>query len=153
MTEIKRTTSDDANFIHLVSLLDAYLSIIDGEDHAFYAQYNKTDNLQHVVVCYEANLAVGCGAFRVYDTQTVEIKRMFVQPEFRGKGIAGIILKELETWAAALNFTTAILETGKKQTDVIHLYEKSGYTSIANYGQYEHIANSVCMMKAIVPEI
>jgi len=153
MLTLERTTTDDADFIQLVGLLDAYLSIIDGEDHAFYAQYNKTDKLRNVVVCYEANLAVGCGAFRAYDTDTVEIKRMFVLPESRGKGIAGIILKELESWATELHFTTAILETGKKQTDAIQLYQKSGYSLIPNFGQYENIDNSVCMKKAIMPEI
>ncbi len=150
MFSLKRTTSDNADFIGLVQLLDAYLSVVDGDDHAFYAQYNKTDSLKHVVVCYAENMAVGCGALREYTTDTVEIKRMFVLPESRGKGIAGAVLRELETWAAELHFTTAILETNKKQTDAIHLYEKSGYISIPNYGQYAQIENSVCMSKTIV---
>ena len=150
MFSLKRTTSDNADFIGLVQLLDAYLSVVDGDDHAFYAQYNKTDSLKHVVVCYAENMAVGCGALREYTTDTVEIKRMFVLPESRGKGIAGAVLRELETWAAELHFTTAILETNKKQTDAIHLYEKSGYIRIPNYGQYAQIENSVCMSKTIV---
>ncbi len=149
MLTIKRTTSDDADFQQLVVHLDKYLSIIDGEEHTFYAQYNKIDKLRNAVVCYEENIPVGCGAFKAYDTKSVEIKRMFVQPESRGKGIAGLILKELENWAAELNYKEAILETGKKQTDAVHLYQKSGYTIISNYGQYENIENSVCMHKAL----
>jgi len=151
MFTLKRTTSDNADFICLVQLLDAYLSVVDGDEHAFYAQYNKTDSLKHVVVCYAENKAVGCGAIREYTTDAVEIKRMFVLPESRGKGIAGAVLRELETWAAELHFTTAILETNKKQTDAIHLYYKSGYSLIPNYGQYENIEDSVCMQKVILP--
>ncbi len=148
MLTIKRTTSNDADFQQLVAHLDKYLSIMDGDEHAFYAQYNKIDSLKNAVVCYEDETAIGCGAFKEFKYKTVEIKRMFVQPEFRGKGIAGLILKELENWAAEQNYTEAVLETGKKQTDALHLYQKSGYVLIPNYGQYENVENSVCMKKA-----
>ncbi len=149
MLTIKRTTSDDADFQQLVSYLDKYLSIIDGDEHAFYAQYNKIDALRNAVVCYEDTVPLGCGAFKAYDSTTVEIKRMYVAPESRGKGIASLLLKELENWAAELNYKKTILETGKKQTDAVHLYQKSGYTIIPNYGQYENVENSVCMKKII----
>lgn len=146
---IKRTNSNDKDFQWLVEQLDAYLRIIDGEDHAFYAQYNKTNMLQHALVFYENNIAVGCGALKNYTDETVEIKRMYVLPEYRGKGIAAAILSELEKWAAEIGYRSLILETGKKQEDAIHLYTKCGYTLIPNYGQYENIENSVCMKKVI----
>jgi len=149
MLTIKRTTSDDTDFQQLVAHLDKYLSIIDGDEHAFYAQYNKIDTLRNAVVCYEDTVPLGCGAFKAYDSTTVEIKRMYVVPESRGKGIAGLILKELENWATELNYQEAVLETGKKQTDAVHLYQKSGYTIIPNYGQYENVENSVCMQKIL----
>ena len=110
---LTRTTSDNPDFQHLVSLLDAYLAIIDGDEHAFYAQYNKTAMLKHAVVYYENNVPVGCGALKIIDNETVEIKRMYVEPDFRGKGIAAAILRELEQWANELNYTNSILETGK----------------------------------------
>lgn len=150
MLSIKRTTSDDADFQSLVEELDAYLRIIDGDEHAFYAQYNKTAMMRNVVVCYEENIAVGCGAFREIDAATVEIKRMYVLPEFRGKGIAVTVLDALENWAEEIGYTAFILETGKKQVDAVRLYEKCGYTRIPNYGQYANIENSVCMKKSIV---
>jgi GNAT superfamily N-acetyltransferase len=74
---------------------------------------------------------------------------MFVRPEYRGKGIAGSILKELETWAGELGFEKVILETGKAQPEAIGLYTKSGYAIIPNYGQYEQVENSVCMTKEV----
>jgi putative acetyltransferase len=145
----KRTTSENIDFQHLVFLLDADLKIRDGDEHAFYAQFNKTDTLRHVIVYYENEKALGCGAFRDYDAQHVEIKRMFVLPENRGKGIAHAILNELERWAHELDFRGCVLETGKNQPEAIGLYQKAGYTITRNYGQYQNMENSVCMKKTL----
>ena len=145
----KRSTSEDAHFRHLVSLLDMDLKIRDGEEHGFYAQFNKIDTIRNVVVSYSGDIPVGCGAFKEYAPGIVEIKRMYVLPEYRGKGIASGTLKELEQWAKELNNNACILETGKMQPEAIGLYVKSGYIIIPNYGQYEHVTNSVCMKKMI----
>lgn len=144
-----RTTSDNPDFQKLVVALDNVLAFLDGDDHAFYAQFNKSDQLKHVVVWYDGDEALGCGAFRPYDENTVEIKRMYTVPESRGKGIAHAVLNELEVWAKQLGYPTAILETGYKQVEAIGLYQKAGYKIIPNYGQYAGVDNSVCMQKAI----
>ena len=149
MTSLKRTTSDDPDFQTLVTLLDQDLAIRDGSEHAFYSQFNKLNSIKNTVVFYLDNKPVGCGAFKEYDDQTVEIKRMFVLPDYRGQRIAVDILKELEQWAAELNYTACVLETGKKQPEAIRLYERSGYILIPNYGQYESVENSVCMKKVL----
>lgn len=146
---LKRTTSDNADFQNLVTLLDADLKIRDGEDHEFYAQINKTAILNNTIVCYQNNIAVGCGAFREIDSKTVEIKRMYVHPDFRGKGIASGILAALEIWASEINYFQTILETGVNQPEAIALYKKSGYEVIENYGQYAGVENSICMKKII----
>ncbi len=147
--QILRTDSEHPDFRSLVKLLDQDLAIRDGEEHAFYAQYNKVDKIRHVVVGYFENQAVACGAIRAFDDHAVEVKRMFVSPEYRGKGLAGKILTELETWATGLGFQRCILETGKKQPEAIRLYEKSGYSVIPNFGPYEGVENSVCMEKIL----
>ena len=149
MKIITRTTSENQDFTNLVLLLDADLKIRDGEEHEFYAQINKTAILKNVIVCYENNIAVGCGAFREIDAQTVEIKRMFVLPNHRGKGIASKILAELELWVSELNYTQTILETGINQPEAIALYKKTGYSIAQNYGQYATMENSVCMKKIV----
>lgn len=149
MHNLKRTNSDDIDFINLVALLDQDLKIRDGEDHAFYNQYNKTDKIKNVIVYYENDIAVGCGAFREKESDKTEIKRMYVKPEYRKRGIAAVVLKELELWAAELNYTYTILETGKKQPEAIALYQKLGYTIIPNYPPYEEMDNSVCMKKTL----
>ncbi len=149
MTNLVRTNSDNADFRELVALLDADLQIRDGAEHSFYAQFNKIDKIREVVVAYENEKAVGCGAFKEYSADAAEIKRMFVRPENRGRGIAGKILTEIETWAKELNFSECVLETGVKQPEAIRLYQKSGYEKIPSYGQYLNVKNSVCMRKLI----
>ncbi len=150
MTTCNRTSSANTDFQYLVALLDEDLKVRDGDEHAFFAQFNTIENLRHAIVYYIDHNPTGCGAFKEYDQQRAEIKRMFVLPGYRGQGIGLTILKELELWASELNYQACILETGKKQPEAIRLYQKAGYALIKNYGQYENVDNSVCMMKAIL---
>ena len=150
MIKILRTDSSSQDFIDLVKLLDRELEIRDGEEHTFYAQYNKIDKLKNVVVAFYNETAVGCGAIKEYDISTIEIKRMFVKDEYRNKGIATKILIELELWAGELGYNKCILETGFKQPEAIRLYTKNNYNVIPNYGQYAGMVNSVCMEKILV---
>jgi putative acetyltransferase len=149
MTTFNRTDSANTDFQNLVSLLDKDLAVRDGDQHGFYDQFNKIGNIRNFIVCYIDNKPVGCGAFKEYDKNKVEIKRMYVLPRYRGKGIGLDILKQLESWASELHYPECILETGKKQPEAIRLYQKAGYTIIKNYGQYENVENSVCMTKTI----
>jgi len=149
MADLIRTDSSDTDFQKLVNLLDAELRIRDGDDNAFYAQFNKIDALKHALVAYVNNKPVGCGAFKPFSDSSVEIKRMFVDPDYREQGIAQQVLTELEKWAAELGNKNCVLETGQKQPEAIKLYLKSGYVRISNYGQYANVENSVCMQKLL----
>ena len=115
----------------------------------FYAQLNKTDKIKHVIVAYEDEKPVSCGAIRDFNGQAMEVKRMYTLPEYRGKGIAKKVLNELEKWAAELSYGKCILETGLRQPEAIELYTKSGYKNIPNYGKYQGVGNSVCFEKEI----
>ena len=144
---ITRTSSENEDFISLVRLLDADLAIRDGDDHPFYAQYNKLDNIRYVMVAYINGVPAGCGAIKEFSPGVMEVKRMFTLPGHRGKGIASALLSKLEEWADELGYEKCILETGKKQPEAIALYEKNGYIITDNYGQYTGIKNSVCFEK------
>ncbi|SHK06462.1 GNAT family N-acetyltransferase [Epilithonimonas mollis] len=144
-----RTTSENPDFQKLVTQLDAYLAVMDGEEHAFYNQYNKIDMLKHCIVIYDNDEAVACGAIKALDSESMEVKRMFTLPEKRGKGLASAILNELEAWAKELGYEKTVLETGKRQTEAVALYQKCGYNIIPNYGQYEGIENSICFEKVL----
>lgn len=143
---LTRTTSENPDFQRLTRLFDDYLVDIDGDEKDFFAQYNQI-YLDHVLVFYENGIALGCGAFKPLEDNVAEIKRMFVLPEQRGKGIAFAILKELENWAREEGNTSCILETSNQLTNAIALYKKTGYEVIPNYGQYVNVESSVCMKK------
>ena len=149
MIKIVRTSSENKDFIDLVKLLDADLAERDGDDHAFYHQFNKIDIIKHAVVLYENQKPLGCGAIKEFDSTAMEVKRMYTSPESRGKGIATKILLELEKWTEELSYEKCVLETGKRQPEAIHLYTKRGYKKIPNYGQYEGVANSICFEKIL----
>lgn len=150
MLKIIRTDSSNREFLKLVAKLDADLKIKDGDDHDFYNQYNKVDRIKHVVLAYDGEVAIGCGAIKEFDFSTMEIKRMFVEPEFRNRGIASRILEELEKWSVELGYSFCILETGKKQKEALRLYRNREYTRIPNYGQYAGVDNSECYRKKLV---
>jgi putative acetyltransferase len=149
MIELVRTDSDNADFITLVQQLDKDLAIRDGDEHAFYAQYNGIAVIKHTIVAYDNGVAVACGAIKAFDNDSMEVKRMYTVPNARGKGIAAQVLAALEAWANELGFTSCVLETGKKQPEAIALYSKCGYTITPNYGQYIGIDNSICFKKVL----
>jgi putative acetyltransferase len=145
----KKTNAQDLDFKILIKSLDQDLAITDGEEHGFYNQFNGTDNINHVLVAYENSVALSCGAFKIMDSKVVEIKRMYTVPSYRGKGLAALVLKNLEEWASKEGFKCCVLETGTRQIAAIRLYEKCGYQIIENYGQYKGVINSCCFEKAI----
>jgi len=150
MITLKRTNSDNPDFRELVEALDADLKIRDGEDHSFYNQFNKIDQIKYVLVAYDhEEKPIGCGAIKEFSVDALEVKRMFVLPERRGVGIASAILKELEMWTIELGFGNCVLETGVKQPEAISVYQKNGYQIIPNYGQYENVESSICFMKKL----
>lgn len=147
MIILKRTDSEDSDFIELVKLLDADLVDRYGDEQIFYSQFNKITKIRHVIVVFENHEAIACGAIKEYSPQIMEVKRMYCLPEKRGRGIATKILIELEAWAKELSYEKCILETGIKQEEAIALYSKNNYQRIPNYGQYEGKEQSVCFEK------
>ncbi len=150
MIALIRTDSSNEDFVKLVASLDAELAIMDGDDHAFYDQFNSIVDLKYVVVAYKNKEPIACGAIKEIATDAMEVKRMYVKLQERAKGVAGKILLELEKWTVELGYSKCRLETGKKQPEAIKLYEKKGYKRIINYGQYFGVENSVCFEKILI---
>ncbi len=144
--KIKRTNSSDPDFIFLVKQLDLFLSDYNGDADDFYREFNQI-KLDNCVIVYIDDQPVGCGAFKIIDTEIVEIKRMFTLPEFRNRNVGGTMLEELEKWAFEIGYNTFILETGSQLYNAIKLYQKMGYKITDNYGQYKGNDKSVCFMK------
>ena len=150
MLTLKRTNSTDKDFHFLIVKLDKYLFEQYGKLQEFYGQYNSVENIPTVLIAYVSQQPAGCGCFKKFDESSVEVKRMFVANEHRGKGIGAAILTELEKWAAELGQKATILELGNNQPEAIRLYTKQGYTVIPNYGQYIGMeATSICLKKEL----
>ena len=149
MIEIVRTNSSNKDFIELVKQLDAYLKITDGDEHEFYNKFNGIEMLNNVILAYHNNEPMGCGAFKKFDTDSVEIKRMFTVPKARNKSVGTKILAALEAWAKELGYNHTILETGIRQNEAVQFYRKNNYKSIPKYGQYKAMDNSLCFKKVL----
>jgi putative acetyltransferase len=147
---LKRTTANDDDFRLLVKQLDHELWVELEEDQATYDQYNKVSDILTAIVAYNNTEPVACGCFKGFDDNTVEIKRMFVCKEQRGKGLSKKILIGLEQWAREQNYKYAVLETSVHFTTARNLYTTSGYAVIPNYGPYACLPESVCMKKQLL---
>jgi putative acetyltransferase len=149
MISLLRTNAEHPDFLSLVKQLDQELSIHNGESNDFFAQLNTLTKIKHAVVAYIDGVPAGCGAIREFDPITMEIKRMFVTSDQRGKGSAQAILNELEAWASALGYQYTTLETATYLPAAVRLYERSGYDRIPNYGEYVNVPTSICMRKKV----
>ena len=145
--DILKTDATNPHFQNLVRELDYYLAEMDGEDHSFYAKYNKLDDLKNCIILFCDGVAVSCGAYKIFNDEPIEIKRMFTKEEYRGKGFAKMVILFLEKWSREKGFSSAVLETGKKQESAVKLYQSQGYEITPNYGQYIGIEDSICFAK------
>jgi GNAT superfamily N-acetyltransferase len=149
MIRYERTTSSNPDFNSLVKKLNAELWERYGETQALYDGHNHVDDNRTVIIAYENSTAIGCGCFKQYDDAAAEIKRMFVTREKRGQGVATGLLRELCQWAGENGFHKVILETGSKQPEAIHLYQKQGFSITPNYPPYVGMELSICMEKGL----
>ena len=161
----------------LVRLLDAELKAYNGDADAFHSQFNSASSVTHVVVVWEDDVAsstedgrcgsraVACGGLRVGSSSSsssgdsvgsassssgAEVKRMYVVTDRRGKGVAGVVLTELERWATELGLSRLFLETGRTLPGAVRLYTKAGYVEIPNYPPYVDDPISACFEKQLL---
>jgi GNAT superfamily N-acetyltransferase len=149
MIKIERTNNNNPDFRRLIVELDKDLWKMNYSNQGEYDKHNIVDNLPTVVIAYDNDDAVGCGCFKKFDETSAEIKRMYVAPSHRGKGISRMILTELENWAKESGYAKTILETGTAQIEAIGLYKNSGYFVTQNYGPYIGMTDSICMGKKL----
>jgi GNAT superfamily N-acetyltransferase len=146
--KILQTNTADPQFLQLEKLLDEELEMEFPGEMEPYAPHNKFSKPIRAILIFEDNVPIACGAFKEINDH-IEIKRMFVHPDYRGKGYSRLILAELEKWGSDLGYTYAILETGIKLIKAVKLYQSSGYSVIPNYGPYTHLESSICMKKGL----
>ncbi|MBP3475989.1 MAG: GNAT family N-acetyltransferase [Lachnospiraceae bacterium] len=151
MFTIREVRYDNKDFIRLCGELDCYLNAaIGGEDkREKYKKYNHLDTMDYVAIVYDGEKAVGCGALRRYSNTEIEVKRVFLQEEYRGRNIGGILLGNLVEKARELGFQRMILETGLFLDASLRLYRRFGFERIPNYGGYQNMEESYCMAREI----
>ena len=152
MLEIRRTNSENPDFKRLTQELDVALCDLYGTKQEDFEEYNRIIDLDTVVLAYQDDIAIGCGCFRKFNEDSIEIKRMFVTPEHRGKGVASRILYELESWGYELKYSYATLETGNKQIPAIEMYQGLGYMIIDHFTNHANADISVSMIKSLWPD-
>jgi GNAT superfamily N-acetyltransferase len=104
------------------------------------------------LVAWDGAVAVGCGGVRRVNGDTAEIKRMYVVPAARGRGISSAILRALEEAARRLGFRTLILETGVNQPEAMALYQRAGYSPVPCFEPYTRVRLSRCFTKVLDAE-
>lgn len=148
---VREVHYDNEDFIGLCGELDGYLNIaIGGEDkREKYKKYNHLDTMDYVALVYDGKNAVGCGALRSYSDTEIEVKRVFLREDYRGRNIGGLLLGNLVEKARELGFQRMILETGLFLEASVRLYRRFGFERILNYGAYENMEESYCMGREI----
>jgi len=104
------------------------------------------------LVAYRNGQPIGCGAVRLLDPTTAEVKRMYVEPALRGGGIGRRLVEALEAEARRLGAERLVLETGARQVEALALYTRCGFMRIPLYGEYcLSPATSICLGKPLDP--
>lgn len=147
--EFIRTDGTNKDFIENCRLLDMDLDRRVGRQikREKYQKYNQLDEIREAIVVYEGNKAVGGGAIRRYDAETIELKRVFVHNEYQGQGIGSRLVSLLIEWAVELGYQRMILETGELLAESCAVYKKLGFRVIPNYGPYVNMPESLCMAR------
>ena len=149
---VKRADLDSPEAVALIEALNAELLETYPEPGATHFRLDPDEvaaGRGGFFLAWEGDRAVGCGAVRRIDERTGEIKRMYVLPAERGRGVSRVLLTALEDEARRLGLARVCLETGTRQMAALALYERSGFVRIAAYGDYANSAFGVCLEKAI----
>jgi GNAT superfamily N-acetyltransferase len=151
--DLRLSAIDDQAVVQLFHALDKEIrSRYDQPVEGFVLNLNPDEVASAhgaIVVAWEDEKAVGCGAVRLLDSETAELKRMYIVPEYRRKGIAGAILRFLENHAHGLGADRIVLETVIDPPAAVALYRAAGYREIPNFGPYVESDISFCLGKVL----
>lgn len=148
---IVEVSADSEDAVKLTAELDAHLwthPYPPRSRHAFSVEKMLRERVVFFVTHYEAQLA-GCGGIKIFDGDYAEVKRMFVRPEFRGKGLGKAMLAHLASYARSKDLDLLRLETGIYEVEAIGLYQRFGFERRAPFGEYVEDPLSVYLEKRI----
>ncbi len=141
------TDEKDKRFLKLVEELDYGYHLRIGDELEKYREYNEFKTPHIVILMMDDDKAIACASYRASDEKSVEFKRVYVKEQYRKRGIASCIIKELEKDAIEKGFKDSHIVTGKNNHAAIGLYEKLGYFKIDKFGQFQEDNTVICMRK------
>ena len=150
-TEYKWTDGNDKDFQKFyLKTEEFYSSIVGGrKNREAFIPYNISESISHVLIASVSGVAVGCAGLKAYSDSDVEIKRVWVDPEYRGNHISTAMMDALEKKAIELGFKRAILQTRPQMEEAVHLYTKRGYVLTDNYPPYDKLEGAICFAKEL----
>jgi len=151
LIEVRASPLDSREARELIAALNAELLALYPPEQCFHDldEDQVAPGRGRFVLAWEDGAAVGCGAIRLIDDEQAELKRMYVVPERRGRGISRTVLESLEAVARELGARSIVLETGIHQPVAISLYESSAYRRVPCFGAYASSPTSICMEKRL----
>lgn len=147
--KLKKAAVNSIDVKQLSDELHTDLEYIYGSGRIEDFESENIEMLVFFVAFDDSENAVASGALKHFNNTTAEIKRMYVKPNFRGRGISKLILRQLEAYAKELNYQRLVLETGLKQPEAMGLYQKFGYKPLKCYGRHADDPDSRCFEKSI----
>ena len=149
--EYQWTKGDDPAFRRFYAVTEAYYSrLVGGESkRRGFIPFNASSDIPDVVLAVCNGAAVGCAGLKPYSNTDAEVKRLWVEPAFRGQRIASRLMDQIEEKARQTGFRRVILQTRTIMPDAVALYEKRSYVLIPNYPPYDRLEGAVCYAKAL----
>ena len=142
-------TNKDFHKFYLITE-DYYNKIVGGaENRKSFIPYNISTSIQDVLIAYIDDVPIACSGSKKYSESDIEIKRVWVEPEYRGHHIATDMIKLIEDKAKQQGFQRIILQTREIMKDAVKLYEKLGYNRINNYPPYNKLDGAICFAKEL----
>lgn len=143
---------DSADSRRLIAALDAELGALYPPEQRFGPNF-KAEQIEGgrgtFLIARRGGRAVACGAIRLLDETTAEVKRMYSEPAVRGMGVGRAVLTGLEATARDLGVRRLVLETGVHQHAAIALYQRAGFRRVDCWGEYAAAQTSVCYEKTL----
>lgn len=145
------TDGNDETFRQFYLITEEYYSrIVSGEENRrAFIPYNISAAVEDVLLVFSGDTAVGCAGLKRYSDSDAEIKRVWVEPHFRGKHIASEMMRRIEARAREKGYSRTVLQTREIMADAVGLYRKLGYVMIPAYPPYDKLEGAVCMAKMI----
>ena len=147
----KWTDGNSEDFQRFYSKTEEYYSIIVGgiRNREGFVPYNISANITRVLIAYVEGVPAGCVGLKTYSEHEIEIKRLWVNPEYRGNHIADELMDRIEKRAKYFGYEKAILQTRPQMKEAVNLYKNRGYVLIDNYPPYDKLEGAICFAKTL----